>query len=103
MIFKQNFIDLILLGKKTQTRRMSRGIYKVGKDYAIQPCRTCKGIPNNRILMDDIWYELSTSEGFYIGVGDAIAEGGFTQDEFESYSKHSIPNVRCVTHLNSIW
>jgi hypothetical protein len=59
MIFKQEFVDMIISGKKTQTRRPNRGYYVVGKTYAIQPCRICKGIEGYRIMMDAIWEEIS--------------------------------------------
>ena len=35
-IFKRKYIDLILQGKKTQTRRISRYRLKIGKAYAIR-------------------------------------------------------------------
>ena len=86
MIFKQEHVDMILAGTKTQTRRIGRGIYKVGHSYAIQPCRTCKGVQGYRIVMDsirteytDIYHKISTK--------DAIAEGGYTSEEFESLFK----------------
>lgn len=60
MIFKQEYVDMILAGTKTQTRRPNRGYYKVGKTYAIQPCRTCKGISGYRIMIDSIWEEVHT-------------------------------------------
>ena len=93
MIFKQHFVDLILLGKKTQTRRPNRGYYKVGHTYAIQPCRICKGIRNYRIEMDEIRVEealefLAENEKrypveLYISKEDALAEGGYTPTQFE--------------------
>ena len=86
MIFKQHFIDLILSGGKTQTRRPNRGYYEVGKTYAIQPCRTCKGMPNWRIMIDAIWEELCYSSGekkYHISRTNAEAEGGYTVEAFE--------------------
>ena len=35
-IFKRKYIDLILQGKKTQTRRISRYRLKIGKAYAVR-------------------------------------------------------------------
>jgi hypothetical protein len=78
MIFKQEYIDLIFLGKKTQTRRPNRGYYKQGHTYALQPCRTCKGIEGYRIVMDKIWFEKGG-----ISHEDAFAEGGYVPAEFE--------------------
>jgi hypothetical protein len=95
MIFKQYFIDLILAGKKTQTRRPNRGYYVVGKTYAIQPCRTCKGLKNHRIVIDRIWEETGLgiagggpavgkrAKDTYLSEEDAFAEGGYTPKEFE--------------------
>ena len=72
---------------KTQTRRLNRGIYKVGKDYAVQKKRGVKAEPDIRIVMDRIWEE--EAEEFtdacevVISKQDAWAEGGYTQTEFE--------------------
>ena len=78
---------------KTQTRRVHRGKYREGGNYAIQPCRICKGIESYRIVMDRIWEEkgLGISEGIcvgdpgdrYISKEDAWVEGGYTPKEFE--------------------
>lgn len=54
MIFAiADHIEQIKQGRKRQTRRTSpcADRYQVGKDYSIQPCRTCKGIPEGRILI----------------------------------------------------
>jgi len=91
MIFHPELVKRILEGKKTQTRRLNRGKYQVGKSYAIQPCRTCKGIDGYRIMMDRIWKETITrpqeigkNPSFdIISEADAIAEGGYTPAEFE--------------------
>lgn len=93
MIFKQHFIALILSGKKTQTRRPNRGYYVVGKTYAIQPCRICKGILGHRIEMDDIWEE-DCSECF-LGIGISVeaawAEGEFNPMVFEESFRDIYP------------
>ena len=76
---------------KTQTRRLNRGIYKVGKDYAVQRKRGVKAEPGMRILMDRIWEEKCISLGIYVPARffnyisdkDARAEGGYTPEEFE--------------------
>ena len=91
MIFQKEHIDQILNGTKTQTRRVHRGRYQVGRSYAIQSCRTCKGIPGFRIVMDKIWHEdivrplsLKESPAFnIISVSDAKAEGGYSPAEYE--------------------
>jgi len=91
MIFSSEHVKLILEGKKTQTRRLNRGKYQVGKSYAIQECRTCKGIEGYRIVMDRIWkeiiprpQEIGKNPSFnMISEQDAIAEGGYTPAEFE--------------------
>jgi len=91
MIFQKEHIDMIIAGTKTQTRRIHRGKYQVGRSYAIQSCRTCKGIKGYRIVMDRIWHEdivrplsLKGSPAFnIISVEDAKAEGGYSPAEFE--------------------
>lgn len=79
MIFKKEHIKLILNGEKTQTRRVNRGYYQVGHDYAIQPCRTCKGIEGHRIQITEIGWETGMLK---ISRKDAMAEGGYTPVEF---------------------
>lgn len=90
MIFKPEHVKLILEGKKTQTRRVNRGIYQVGKSYAIQECRTCKGIDGYKIIMDRTRKEVierpqerGNPSFNIISEQDAIAEGGYTPAEFE--------------------
>jgi len=76
---------------KTQTRRVNRGIYKVGKDYAVQRKRGMKAEADIRIVMDRIWEEStaefhredSTVYPISISKEDAWAEGGYTPEEFE--------------------
>jgi len=100
MIFKPKHVKLILEGKKTQTRRLNRGKYQVGKSYAIQECRTCKGIEGYRIVMDRIWKEIITrpleigkNPSFNrISEQDAIAEGGYTPAEFEWVFRQIYPH-----------
>lgn len=83
MIFTKNHIEDILRGTKTQTRRNS-GRYKIGKTYAIQPCRTCKGIPDGRILIKEKWLEDKMEYPVMISWGDAQAEGGYAPQNYES-------------------
>ena len=79
---------------KTQTRRLNRGIYKVGKSYAVQRKRGMKAEPDIRIVMDKIGRAqmdpvFSSSELDFdiidpaISEADAWAEGGYTPLEFE--------------------
>ena len=96
MIFKQEHVDMIIAGMKTQTRRIGRGTYKVGHSYAIQPCRTCKGVQGYRIVMDSIRTEF-TDIFHTISTKDAIAEGGYTPEEFESLFRAMYPKWNYVT------
>ena len=71
---------------KTQTRRLNRGIYKVGKDYAVQRKRGVKAEPDIRIVIDMIWeeeVEEVDEREVIISKEDAWAEGGYTPTEFE--------------------
>ena len=82
MIFSEgNHIQQIIYGIKTQTRRASNK-YQIGKTYSIQPCRTCKGIKEGRILITDKRLEHRIFTGHSISEEDALAEGGYTQQEF---------------------
>jgi hypothetical protein len=73
---------------KTQSRRLSRGIYQVGRDYAVQRKRGVKADTDISIVMDVIWQEKPT--GYVIGYPifqiskeDALAEGGYDPISFE--------------------
>jgi len=77
---------------KTQTRRLNRGIYQVGKDYAVQRKRGVAAEPDIRIVMDRIWEEKCTLPGMVTGgyfrnkaitKEDAWAEGGYTPEQYE--------------------
>jgi len=71
---------------KTQTRRLNRGLYKVGKDYAVQRKRGVKVEPDIMIVMDWIWKEdVSKPNMFYTTITkeNALAEGGYIPEEFE--------------------
>ena len=91
MIFKKEHVKQILDGEKTQTRRVNRGYYQVGHDYAIQPCRTCKGIPGYRIRITGICCEAGM-----ISWKDAAEEGGYTPGEFESVFAELNPSWNLV-------
>ena len=84
MIFSEEHIEKIRNWTKTQTQRVNRGIYQVGKDYAVQPGKGERGIPNLRVVIDEVQRE----ERFFgapmpISFEDALAEGGYSPDEFE--------------------
>ena len=76
---------------KTQTRRVNRGIYKTGKDYAVQSKRGVKAESDIRIVMDRIWeeeitppYDIREDPSYaVISMEDAWAEGGYTPLEFD--------------------
>jgi len=89
---------------KTETRRPKRGIYQVGKDYAVQRKRGVKAESDIRIMMDEIWLEtqgivrtnyflecmgVQLNEGILyvrgipISKENAWAEGGYTPEGFE--------------------
>jgi hypothetical protein len=58
MIFNvPGHIDMIRIGTKTQTRRLNRGIYQVGRDYAVQSKRGVKAESAIRIVIDEICEE----------------------------------------------
>ena len=90
MIFSEpNHIELIRNGLpsiepckpilvKTQTRRSERGIYRVGRSYAVQRKRGTKAEGDIRIVMDEIWLENGC-----IACEDAWAEGGYLPSKFE--------------------
>jgi len=98
VVLRQHDLKLII---KTQTRRLNRGIYKVGNDYAVQSKRGMKAEQDIRIVMDRIWKEngLGISEGIcvsdpgdrYISEADACAEGGYTPTEFEEVFRELNP------------
>ncbi|MBU0846619.1 hypothetical protein KKH23_05465 [Patescibacteria group bacterium] len=91
MIFSEgDHIQQIMAGTKTQTRRKSDE-YMVGKTYSIQPCRTCKGIPEGRI-------KITAKKNEYkhyllkLNPEDAEAEGGYTPETFEDLYHQINPN-----------
>ena len=81
-------VEQIINGTKTQTRRASPR-YEVGKTYAVQRCRTCKGIPEGRIK---IFKRKTECNHFTIGWMDAREEGGYTSEEFERLYNKIHPN-----------
>lgn len=86
-------IDMIRAGTKTQTRRLNRGIYKVGRDYAVQPKRGV-AVSDIRIVMDEIWKEWCDYGGghpYSILPKNAQAEGGYTSRDYEQEFKKAYP------------
>ena len=85
MIFSEgDHIEQIKAGTKTQTRRTSDR-YEIGKLYAVQPCRTCKGIQDGKILIRAKIIEINHPDPKWgwIMADDAEAEGGYTPEEYE--------------------
>jgi len=85
VIFSEgDHIEQIKAGTKTQTRRTSDR-YEIGKLYAVQPCRTCKGIPDGKILITakDVEYKSENPIWGHILKWQAEAEGGYTPEEYE--------------------
>jgi len=82
MIFAaKEHVDMIRNGTKTQTRRLNRGIYQVGGDYAVQRKRGVKAELDIRIVIDAITHEYKGA--IPISNEDAWAEGGYTPEEYE--------------------
>jgi len=73
-------IDMIFEGAKTQTRRL-KCRYEVGKTYAVQPKRCAKADPRGRIK---ILARFAESTVNVISKDDAMAEGGYTPEEYEN-------------------
>lgn len=85
---------------KTQTRRLNRGIYQVGKDYAVQRKRGVKAESDIRIVMGRIWEESCVSPSIVFGEffrpktitdADAWAEGGYTPVQYEKLFRELDP------------
>ena len=94
MIFSEaDHIEQIKAGTKTQTRRDSDR-YKVGKFYAVQPCRTCKGIPDGKILITAKRHEQRSDwpPGWRILRVEAKAEGGYTPKAYEELYEKMHPD-----------
>jgi len=100
MIFNvTEHIEMIRNGEKTQTRRVNRGIYQEGRDYAVQRKRGVKAEENMRIKIDEIWEEGCMNRVDCIGnpldpcifLEDAKAEGGYTPEEYERVFKKAYP------------
>ena len=58
MIFNiPGHIEMIRNGAKTQTRRINRGVYQIGRDYAVQSKRGAMAEEDIRIVIDAIRIE----------------------------------------------
>lgn len=94
MIFSiADHIKQIIDGTKTQTRRPS-GKYKVGNLYAIQPGRGKPGIPDGKILISAKRTECKTDgklRWYYVMTNAALAEGGYTPEEYEDLYEKMYP------------
>lgn len=93
MIFSEgDHVEQIKAGTKTQTRRTSDR-YEVGKFYAVQPCRTCKGIPDGKILITAKRLEQKSDwpPGWRILPIEAKAEGGYTPKAYEELYEEMHP------------
>lgn len=79
-------IDMIRSGTKTQTRRVNRGIYRIGKDYAVQRKRGVKAESDIRIIIKRIWEEIPPITGI-----DANCEGGYISFSYEAAFRKVCP------------
>ncbi|UCD07121.1 MAG: hypothetical protein JSW41_04820 [Candidatus Aenigmatarchaeota archaeon] len=95
MIFSvKGSIQKIIDGTKTQTRRPTDR-YEVGKDYAIQPGRGKKAIPEGRIKILKKWREapgMKSTGFFWITAWDADAEGGYKPPDYERLYRKMYPD-----------
>ena len=94
VVLRQHDPKLII---KTQTRRLNRGIYQIGKDYAVQRKRGVKAEKDIRVVFDrireedcleDFDQEKSSlveyiAKHICISPKDAWAEGGYMPSEYE--------------------
>ena len=93
MIFSiEKHIQQIIDGNKTQTRRPSDR-YEIGRFYAVQPCRTCKGIPDGKILIRSKRLEQRSDwpPGWRILRVEAKAEGGYSPKAYEELYEEMHP------------
>ena len=110
MIFSiDDHIKQIIHGTKTETRRPSDR-YNKGRLYAVQPCRTCKGISEGKIFIGEKWREwkpylsdipehakfardwMKLQAGYPIPPVHAQAEGGYTPFEYEEIYEEMYPD-----------
>ena len=81
MIFQHTY-QLVLSGRKTQTRRIRPPRVTVGRSYAVQPGRGKKSV--GRIVVTGVWQERLGD----LSEEDARAEGYKTREEFfESWKR----------------
>lgn len=109
-------IEKIKSGEKTQTRRLwdvrmdmrhddmmrrrvtvnGRLKWRVGKRYAVLPGRGKKGV--GWIVITSMWLETmyrheKNFDRKFISVSDALAEGGYTPEEYEALWDKMYPNT----------
>lgn len=71
---------------KTQSRRINRGMYQVGRDYAVQRKRGVMAEADIRIVMDRI-----CEQTVMISLYDAYKEGGYTPLMYEQEFRKAYP------------
>ena len=84
---------------KTQTRRVNRGIYQEGRDYAVQRKRGVKAEGDIRIEIDEIWEECCKKRVDIVGnlmspcisIEDAKVEGGYIPYDYELEFEKAYP------------
>lgn len=93
MIFRQESVERILAGTKTQTRRVPNGPckYRVGADYSVQPGRGRREVA--RILISGIRRERLLD----MSAGD-LAREGFSHAENADAARAEFVNVWTQLH-----
>lgn len=95
MIFSiGDHIEQIKNGTKTQTRRIAKEFgpyYQEAKKYGISPGRRKTCIPDGVIRITSRSLELRQDK---ISTEDALAEGGYTPEEYEALFERMYPNWR---------
>lgn len=76
ILFKPEFVDLILKGKKTQTRRVGKRRWRVGSVHQCQTQLFEK--PFARVRIESVCLERLR----FISEADAVAEGFFSREAF---------------------
>jgi len=93
---------MIFEGKKWQTRRPT-GKYVLGRTYAVQAHRGAPADPRGRIRIIQKWVE-TKQQLLPISENDAIAEGGYTPQEYEELYERMYPGwkVRYGYHFEVV-
>ena len=91
MIFNiPGHIDLIRGGKKTQTRRLNRGMYQVGRDYAVQSKRGVKAESDIRIVIDEIGEEKGYAGVLFPGHIEISSRDATAEGDYDSYAEYEV-------------